>query len=334
MQTYTNQANVPLSMAVFLATDYYDGVEDNTLSATTLLKPIRQVVLASRVPDKDARPDVISLVKSRMGTAIHDSIEKAWMENHEEGMKALGYPQRVIDRVVVNPQASDLHDDMIPVYLELRSYKEVEGMRVSGKFDFVADGRVEDFKATSVNTWINGNKTDDYVLQGSIYRWLNPEVIYQDTMAINFIFWDFQAARAAYDQNYPPRPMTQKIFKLMSVQETESYVRGRIRRIKQLWDAPQEDLPLCTDKELWRKDPEWKYYKNPDKTSRSTKNFRISEYGSAAAAKSAAYARLTKDGNVGLVKEVPGEVVACKYCPAFPICTQKDDLIASGALKL
>jgi hypothetical protein len=38
--------------------------------------------------------------------------------------------------------------------------------------------------------------------------------------------------------------------------------------------------------------------------------------------------------NGGEVKEVPGEIVACKYCDAFTVCTQKDKYIASGELKL
>lgn len=332
--TYSNQAGVPLSMAVFLATDTYDGKEPNTLSATTLLKPIRQVVLAARVPEEHAIVDVLSLVKSRMGTAIHDSIEKAWTEHYQASMKSLGYPQRVIDKVVVNPPADTDLTDLIPVYLEIRSYKDVQGLRVSGKFDFVADGRLEDFKSTSVNTWIKGNKSEDYVLQGSIYRWLNPEIVTQDVMAIQFVFTDWSIGRSKADPNYPPRQTMQKTFQLMSLKETDVYVNRRIQTLNFYWDAPEEDLPECTDKELWRSDPEWKYYKNPNKTSRSTKNYKVADYGSHVAAKSAAYQRLSDDGNVGMVKEVPGQVMACRYCPAYPVCTQKDRMIASGELKL
>ncbi|GEK52338.1 PD-(D/E)XK nuclease family protein [Vreelandella venusta] len=325
MRTYSNQAGVPLSLSVFLATDTYDGKEDDTLSATTLLKPVRQVILSDRVPQEHAVVDVLSLIKSRMGTAIHDSIEKSWTAHYKEAMTALGYPARVIDRVIINPAANDDLTDKIPVYMEQRRYKEVEGVRVSGKFDFVAEGRIEDFKSTSVNTWINNNKDEDYVLQGSIYRWLSPDIITQDTMAIQFIFWDWQPGRAKTDPKYPARPTMQRTFKLMSLQETEAYVAGRIRQLKQLWKAPEQDLPLCTDKELWRRAPQWKYYKNPAKTTRSTKNFDN---------KQDAFARLAEDKHVGIVKEAPGEVVACKYCPAFPICSQKDQLIASGDLKL
>jgi hypothetical protein len=89
-------------------------------------------------------------------------------------MASLGYPQDIIDRVIVNPTPEDLKPDSIPVYMELRSFKEIDGVRVSGKFDFVAEGKVEDFKSTSTFAWKSGDKVEDYRLQGSIYRWLTP----------------------------------------------------------------------------------------------------------------------------------------------------------------
>ena len=227
MRKFTNGTSVPLSMAVFLATDNYDH-EDHTISATALLKPLRQLILASRVPQEQQLVDITSLVKSRMGSAIHDAIERAWVENHQQGMLALGYPDRVATRVLVNPEPHEVTDDVIPVYLEQRSYREIMGYTVSGKFDFVGEGRVEDFKTTSVNTWINGNKTEDYQLQGSIYRWLNPEIITQDHMAIQFLFTDWFPGRAKADPKYPQRPVEQKLIPLLPIEETEAFIRNKL----------------------------------------------------------------------------------------------------------
>lgn len=322
MRKYTNGTNVPLSMAVFLATDKYDHEED-TISATALLKPIRQLVLAPRVPPEQQLVDVTGLVKSRMGTAIHDAIENSWLQNHVDAMKALGYPERVAKRVVINPLPGELTEDCIPVYMEKRSYREINGFTVSGKFDFVGEGRVEDFKSTSTNTWRSGNKDEDYQLQGSIYRWLNPDIITQDHMAIQFIFTDWMPGRAKSDPTYPSKPVEQKLIPLLSLEETESFISNKLNQIKRYENSPEEDLPLCSDKELWRTDPQFKYYKNPEKRNRSTKNFDN---------KQDAYTRLAQDGNVGIVVEVPGQVIACKYCPAFVACTQKDALIAEGSL--
>lgn len=324
MRKYINNTAVPLSLAVFLASDNYDH-DDKVVSVTTLIKPIRQTVLAARVPAEEALIDISGLVQSRVGSAVHDGIESSWVNNYKKAMSALGYPSNVIKRVLVNPSNDELFEGCIPVYLERRSSKEVMGVTVSGKFDFVGDGQVEDFKNTTVFTWINSTKTDDYILQGSMYRWLNPDIITKDTMAIQFIFSDWQAMRARSDPGYPANRTMQKVFQLMSIPETEAYVRSRISLLTKYWNAPEGEVPRCTDDELWRSDPVFKYYKNPSNTGRSTKNFEN---------KVDAYTRMGQDGNVGKVVEVPGQVVACKYCSAFPVCSQKDDLIAAGDLIL
>lgn len=333
MGRYINPANIPLSVAVYLANDTYDH-ESDTISATAFLKPLRQLILSQRLPEDMSLIDIMTLTKSREGTAVHDAIESAWLHNKEGALKALGYPQQVIDRIVVNPDPKEVTEDQIPIYMERRSYRELIGYTVSGKFDFVAEGRIEDFKKTGVFTWQNNTKDEDYVLQGSIYRWLNPDIVTQDEMQINFLFSDWQAFRVAAESNYPSHPIMYKRYKLLSEQQIEAFMKRKLTQLEQYKDAPEEKLPLCTDKELWRKEPEFKYYKNPAKMSRSTKNFKPSEFGSENAARTAAYSRASKDKHVGTVVEVPGQVMACKYCPAFPLCSQKDALIADGSLKL
>lgn len=325
MTQYLNTSQVPLSLAVFLASDSYDH-EENVISATTLLKPIRQVILSSRIAKEDQSVDLIQMLPSRMGSAIHDAIETSWTTNYDRAMAALGYPKKIIERVIINPnQEEELPDWAIPIYLEQRAYKQVGKYRVSGKFDFVGEGFLEDFKTTSAYTYIRGSKDEDFILQGSIYRWLNPKIITRDQMAIQFIFTDWSKAKALADPKYPKQRTVRKVFDLKSVAETERYVQQRLSLIDQYWDAPEHSLPQCTDAELWRSDPVFKYYKNPDKLSRSTKNFD---------SRQEAYIRLTEDGGKGIVIERPGEVTACKYCSGFSLCSQKDLLIERGELQL
>lgn len=322
----TNREHIPLSVALFLAVDHYDYVP-NTISATSLIRPLRQYILARRVPPGSDIPDVEDFISARMGTAIHDGIEKAWSveETRIQAMKDLGYPQYIIDRIVFNPNPEDLKPDSIPVYMELRSFKEVMGFRVSGKFDFVGNGALEDFKSTSVYTWIKNRKDDDYILQGSIYRWLNPEIITNDVFTIQFIFTDWQKAMSRADANYPPRKMMPRKFKLMSVEDTQQYVENRLKLVQQYMNAPDEEIPDCTDDELWRSEPVWKYYSNPANKTRATKNFTN---------EGEAIAFWQNKGGKGEVVEVRGQVGACKYCPAFTVCKQKDRLIESGDLIL
>ena len=72
----------------------------------------------------------------------------------------------------------------------------------------------------------------------------------------------------------------------------------------------------CTDKELWRSEDQYKYYSNPEtaaKGGRCTKNFD--------SASDAELHRITK--GKGVVKKSPGQVKACTYCDAFPVCEQR-----------
>ena len=318
---YTNNHNIPLPLAVFLATDHYDYVP-NVISATTLLKPVKQIILSKRIAKEDTLIDVADLVSSRMGTAIHTAIEQAWL-NPNKALAALGFSDKVIERIKVNPEHPDPKD--INVYMEKRSNKTIAGVTVSGKFDFVAEGRVQDFKSTSVYTYMNQTNTDKYRLQGSIYRWLNPDIITRDTMTIHFIFTDWQKVESLKNELYPANRVHNQVIDLLSIDATDNWLRNKITQIKQYEHADEGDMPACTDEDLWRKPTVYKYYKDPNKTERSTKNF---------ASMSEAAAYMSDRGNVGMIKEVKGQVIACRYCPAFVICKQKDALIASGDLIL
>ena len=326
MSKYANTSSVPLSLAVFLASDFYDHDQDqNTISATTLIKPIRQIVLGARVPEDMTPLELVNLVPSRMGSAIHDAIERSWKDNYQIALDHLGYPKKVIEKIRINPKPEELQDGQIPIYLEQRAYKQVGKFLISGKYDFIGDGRVEDFKSTSTFTAMNNTNDEKYIWQGSIYRWLNPDIITKDEMAIQFIFTDWSKAKAMQDPKYPQQRIQQRILPLKSIPETDAFVKRKLAQIEQYWDADEKVIPPCTDADLWRSEPVFKYYKNPEKRSRSTKNFDNLHD---------AQLRLIEDGSVGVVVEQPGQVTACKYCPAFAVCSQKDTLIASGDLVL
>jgi hypothetical protein len=324
---FANVSEVPLALAVFLASDFYDHDDDPfTVSATTLLKPLRQIILPNRVPPGEGLVNLADMMNNRMGAAIHDGIEKAWVSNYRSAMEALGLPQKVIDRVRINPPMEELlNDGDIPIYMEQRLKRKLGKWTITGKFDFVGEGKVQDFKSTSTFTYKKQVNADKYTQQGSIYRWLDPKMIHRDQMEIHYIFTDWKPAMAKTDPSYPPKRFHTQSFELMNLAETEGFIRRKLALIEQYWDAPEEEIPQCDDDELWRSEPQFKYYKNPEKTARSTKNFDTMQD---------AMLRLSEDGNVGIVKEVPGQVTACKYCPAFAACTQKDLLMAMGDLIL
>ena len=312
----TNTTNISLPLAVWLANDEYDYVnKPNYISATTLIRPIKQTILSRRILSKDRVMDVSDFLASSLGTAIHDSIEKAWSTKAGPILKSLGYPEKVADRVVVNPTEEQLKQDIIPVYVEQRHMKEIDGYIVGGKFDMVLEERLKDYKTTSVWSYIFGNKDEDYSLQGSIYRWIRPDIIKDDYTDIQFIFTDWQRSAAKQKPDtYPQQRVLEYPVKLMEIVDTEKWIRARLRELSRYMNLPEDQIPPCTDKELWRSETVYKYYADPNKTERATKNF---------STQLAANAHLNEKGK-GIVIPVAGEVKACAYCAAYDICKQKD----------
>lgn len=315
---FTNVHNISLPIAVWLLHDEYDYVhKPNYISATSLLAPLKQFVLAKRIPFEERQMDASDLIAASFGTAVHDSIEKAWVKRGPELMEKLGFPKAICDRIVVNPTDDYLRDnpDALPVWIEQRGFKEIDGYTVGGKFDIVIDKRLFDIKSTSVWAYIFGSRDEDHSRQGSIYRWLFPEKIDDDFVYINYIFTDWSKKDAlAKPDSYPQLKTIEKAVPLMSIEATEQWIRDRIALIKKYRDVPEEDMPECTDEELWRSKPQWKYYADASKTDgRSTKNFDN---------KAEAHAHCQKAGK-GVVKEVLGEVKRCGYCAAAPICQQR-----------
>lgn len=316
----TNKHNISLTLAVWLLVDEYDYIDDpNYISVTTLMKPLRQIILPSRVPVEERTLDVSDLISSSFGSSLHASIEKAWDNAMYRNMalSQLGYPAEVRNRVRINPTPEELSQgkDLIPVYIEKRRHKAVNGFTVGGKFDLVAEGMLQDNKSTSTYAWTKDGKGDDYILQGSLYRWLNPDIITDDFIRINFLFTDWQKVRARTEKDYPVCRVAHRDYPLIPVEEIQQWVERKLALIKQYKDAPEKEIPECSDKELWMNAPTFKYYADPAKTSgRSTRNFdNLAD---------ANHFKVEK--GKGVVLTVPGIPKRCDYCSSFPVCSQKN----------
>lgn len=335
MKKFSNRQKISLPMAVWLAEDQYVHVADPMhISATALLKSTKQIVLASRLPElepgtvitDDMLEDISSRVPTAMGTALHNSIEHAWRHNYQASMLDLGYPPAVIDRIIINPEPGELQDNSIPVYLEKRVEKKLGPYTISGQYDLILDGKLNDYKSTGVYGFMQGNNDEKWCIQGSIYRWLNPDLIIDDYMDIQFIFTDWSSLQASIqrEKGYPQSRVHTHPVKLVSVQETESWLKAKLTAVHRCKDLPEDKLPACTSEELWRTAPTYKYFKNPA-GQRATRNY--DDFYEA-------NEHFVKDGSVGVVKTVPGSVKACKFCKAAPICLQREGYVEDGTLQM
>jgi hypothetical protein len=317
----TDRNKLSLLMKVWLLDDDYDGNRGpDHVSATGLLKSVRQHALTPRVPHAQRVIDPSDFINSRFGSAVHDAVEKSWKsERLTRLLMKTGLPEDIASAVVLNPTPEQLRasNRIIPAYSEQRSFRQIDGWEVSGKFDFILDGRLFDIKTTSVHTWIHQTKAHDHKYQGSVYRWLNPDLVVDPAIFIQFMFKDWKKAEAERAQfngkRYPQAAIVEQEIPILSLADTERWIRERLNAFKAHRDLPESRLPHCDDRELWRDEPVYKYYADPAKTDgKSTKNFDTLDE---------ANAFLAERGK-GVVKHVPGDAKACLYCPAFPICSQ------------
>jgi hypothetical protein len=317
----TDLQGISLPMSVFFANESYTySSEPFTISATTLLRPVRQIILSQRVSesDREVPVDASSRLASEFGTALHDSVKAAWTGNNlKAALISLGHPERIADKVIVNPEENEDLDGKIPVYFEQRSSRKCGRWTVTGNFDMVIEGQLRNIKSAGVYTYVDQTYKKQYAWQGSLYRWLNPEIITQDSMFIDFLFKDWKQSDKG-KLNYPQAAVLEQEIPLMSVKETDWFVSSILSNIETYKHKPDNEIPECRAEELW---VENHFYKPPAQTDgRSTKNF--DDWNDAVA-------RLASEGS-GIVVPVSPKVRACAYCPASSICEQYKRLNSQG----
>ncbi len=322
----TNKHNLSLPLAVLLCTSDYDyDTRENAISATTIMKPLKSIVLSMQNQDIQREFDIIDMVPAVFGSAVHAFAEKGWndKETVTKALTALGISPEIQSRVVVNPNPKKLKKDAIPIYIEKRSERKVNGWIVRGKFDACIDGKLSDHKTCSVWSTIFGSNDKDYTLQGSIYRWLNPEIVFANEISIEKNYTDWSSSKARSDSKYPQLRAESMNYPLMSNEATGSFIVSKLKQIDECLKLHQDEMPPCSEEELWSTPAEYKYFKKLE-AKRATKIYHSIEE---------ANARLNTEG-CGTVKVFPGQIKRCAYCNVQPVCNQSKGYIADGRLKL
>lgn len=315
--TYTNKHNLHPILKTWLQSDEYSNGSDlfpdkKLMSTTSLIKPIKQQLLSKQVDN--LTKDISEFVASRRGTAIHDSIEKALRNDINN---------------LINPTEITFPETRNIVYLEKRYFREINNVVISGQVDQIFNGQLCDIKTTSTFTYTSQNKFEDYKLQGSIYRWLNPELITKSTMLIHYVFSDWKASLAEKAEQqrlenkfsldnkeqflYPEASIKTQEIELYSLEETEAYIVKRLNDLEYFESTNVQDM-VCTDKELWIPEPKYQYFTKKS-NARASKNFdSLIE----------ANAYLGSKGT-GFIVEKKDKPKACHYCNAYSICKQRKE---------
>lgn len=204
----TNNFGAPKSVVAAIEGDPYskDGAD---FSVTELIKPpqVRRLWLEH---DDEISVDVREEVWKLLGKGVHAALEQAG----DVGIK------------------------------EQRLHAECDGSTISGAIDLVDDGKVVDYKVTSVFSVQQGLK-EDWERQLNLYQWLlRQNGIPSTSLEIVAICRDWMKSRI-HTPNYPNSPIVVIKVPVWSDERQDRYMLERIRVHTQ-----DKTLP-CTPEERW-----------------------------------------------------------------------------------
>ena len=237
----TNNFGMPQPFVDFAINDKYSkGKAD--ISVTSLIDSPKIRLMKDKYDDQ-IEVDAVDMVWALFGTAVHSVLEK-----------------------------SKQSDDIIT---EERLYKEVDGWVLSGAIDrqeFVSndDGsrtvNIIDYKVTSVWSVIYGKP--EWENQLNCYAYLASKTNV-GSLKICAILRDWNRRDAEKKEDYPKAPIVFVDIPLWDKSKTEEYIKDRIRihQEAQISFDLNEDVGLCSDEDMWKKNDTWAVKKKGQKSA-------------------------------------------------------------------
>jgi hypothetical protein len=195
--------------------------EEGGVSCTQVISPLRAFVLQQQ--NNGGTRSLNSRATTALGTAGHEGIERAisFDEKVKRGIK-----------------------------MEVYMVVDVDGYKLSGKFDCLENGVLTDYKFTSV--YKVKEPPLEWEQQLNIYAWMYFKTTGEKVKALRIEAFgkDFRQAKAMYQADYPKEQVKIIGIKMWDFQETELFIKQRIAKMRAVMsgDVP---LPKCTKEELW-----------------------------------------------------------------------------------
>lgn len=217
----TNNANLPMPFVRMAESDY--EVKDKRYSVTTLLKPVREILLKRRY-DKEIEQDCSDMIWLLFGKAVHSVLEQYGTGENE------------------------FVEEKLTVLLE-------NGYTISGIIDFYDMKRAEvvDYKTASV--WkVIYKDFEDWRKQGLMYAWmLRKNGLACDKATFYAILKDHSVQKAKYEDGYPKSPVYKVEFDITDadIAEIDKFIRDKIDELIKYESVPDGELPLCSAEDRW-----------------------------------------------------------------------------------
>src|SRR3990172_8114532 len=213
---YTNNYNIPESIATAIANDAYQ--KEGRFTVTELIKPPQMRVLEDRYKS-DITVDVSDGLWRLLGQSVHYVLEQGELEEH---------------------------------ITEKRLGIDVNGVRVTGKVDLYSgtERKVIDYKVTSVWSFLFGNKPE-WEAQLNPYRLLYETAGFLvNGLEIHAILRDWHQSKVN-GNDYPQIPFKKVTVPMWNKEKILSYLQERVNLQMEAEKLVDEELPECSTQEKW-----------------------------------------------------------------------------------
>lgn len=207
-------------------------------------------------PKKEGRLSVTDLIN---GALVRELTIKHWDELQEDASNRLWAVMGQIGHTILESNAPS--NSFVETKLEI---KYGDKWTIVGVTDLYQRGRVDDYKWTSVYSFLYGLKPE-WVKQMNVYAWQwREEGLPVNELNIIACLRDWQQSKARTETDYPQIPFQVVKVPLWDYAEQTRYIFNRV----ELFNKPAE---CCTDEERWKKDDVYAVKKKGNKTARGGK---------------------------------------------------------------
>ena len=215
----TNKYNLPQVLI--------NSVEENHIpvdkhySVTTLLKPIREILLTRR-HYSEIEQDISDMVWLIFGSAVHKLIEDS---------DKTGFAEFKLEELVLN-------DYYLTGIVDL--YDEEHSL-------------INDWKTATVYKILNKD-FEDWRKQGLMYAWLLRKRGYHTgKLQFHAMLKDWSHKDSRIKSDYPQHPLYTWEYQITEsdMQEIESFIITQLKLLIACEKLPDNDLPMCSQEERW-----------------------------------------------------------------------------------
>jgi DNA-binding Lrp family transcriptional regulator len=230
----TNKHNLPQSLVNAVTTERHN--KEGSVSATTLLQGVKQIILTERHWD-EIEDDVSDRVWALFGTAVHKLLEEC------------------------NPNA----------FTEEKFEVERGPKTVTGQVDLydMEEKTITDYKTASV--WkIKFQNFDDWRRQGLIYSWLlKQEGLEVKRCRFIAMLRDWTKGEAQRNADYPQSQVYEYVFDVTEkdLSEIEIFINDKVLQIIENEKKSDDEIAPCTGEERWETETTWAIKKVGRKTA-------------------------------------------------------------------